>query len=767
MHRLSTSIRASLLRERLSIILNARSSSSAAGVVRVVKPSTWTSREGVVEEKHRIDTSLLENQPLNSSEKSDRVTNDVRVSHLFRKYKQDPSNAVVLMSVIDSLASLSVESELLTRFPGFIHLITDVCKCMNRNGFSVTDVVSITENLAKLGIKNVPGKSNGIEMNALSTGLSNQLVSHLESLPKIDLINTLRLIECEMKIPLDNYFYYCLSKELIDWATVQTKSMPNETYVREVLGPLQNLTLEPIFKRTFMILDHPSIQSKMIELIKSKSLNHLLTVELISNLQAADKTKFFSVIQAGISQLLNGPGRDRLSSNIFDYSVIVSSLPNEPLLRDSTIQSDLESMLVSHLSTPQTDSRSNRKILESVSDLVVSNGGSAEGEILRLAAPLISNNISVLSQIPANKLSNLFYIFSKGSVDFAESSFRTVCGELEGFVIGKLPALSAEQLSKLSLTFASRIVNHPNSFRALGASIRRRLDSFSATEYTNAVFGLAYGGLLVKSALVSSINDVAATVPTNYLPKLTWSIAVAELSTPSTWDILMSRIEKEILTKPDMLGSLTPVDESHLYEALVAAKVNNYTQLSRPVERRLAQFDTSRKSSESEQSSAIIPLLTKLDVPVKVDVLPPSGGKFTALAIPAYVPEYRLILDLTNESTVHPGSGVTGGSAKLRHSLWSNLGYNVIAVSDSQFANCVSDEEKISSLKNILDQFVVELSELPKNPVEPETTGRDRLNRLWRSRTKEEETPQETSWESRPTNRKPRLDHNSKWTSRA
>ena len=98
----------------------------------------------------------------------------------------------------------------------------------------------------------------------------------------------------------------------------------------------------------------------------------------------------------------------------------------------------------------------------------------------------------------------------------------------------------------------------------------------------------------------------------------------------------------------------------------------------------------------------------------------------------------------------------------------------MIAVSDSQFAECVTDAEKISSLKNIIDQFVVELNQLPANPIEPELSGREKLGRFWTSRgdvkeSKKGQESDESVWESRPTNattRRNRLD-NSQWTSRA
>ena len=764
MHQIGKSYRIKGLYPSFARLVSLRSTASTAGVVRVVKPNMWNSREGSSDHSSKVDCSILENRPVGSMERTDRVTNDVRVADLFRKYKQDVNNPSVIVSVIDALASIGVEGGILTRFPGFIHLMSDAVKLMNRGSFSSAEIISIIGNLSKLGIRKLSGKTDGLDFDSLSIGLSNQLVSHLESVPKTDLMNSLRLVECDMKISLDDYFYYCLNKELIDWATEQTSSLPVDAYIREVLGPLQNLTLAPIFTRT-NVLDNPAIQSKMIHLIRSKSLGPLLTIELISNLQSTgSKSKFFSVIQTGISEILESSNRDRLLADMTDLATIVSGLPSEPLLRDPKIQSELESILLGHLASQPTDSKSIRNVVNCVSDLVVSNGFEPEREILVLAAPVIRNNVSILSQIPENKISNLFYIYSKGFVDFNNDLFRSVCADLEGFVIGRLPKLSSAQLAKLSLSFASGIVNHRNSFRALQASIRRRIDDFSPIEFTEAVFGLAHGGLLIKSTLVPCINRIAEQVSSNYLPKLAWSVAVADYSVPSTWEILISRIEREICNNPQTLESLSSSDESHLYETLVTAKVNNWSPMSRSLDRRLAHFDSRRVKRSEPKITSVIP---QMNIEIKQDVDSPTGAKFAALKIPAYLPEYRLILDLTTEPIVHVGSGVTGGSAKLRHNLWSNLGYNVIAVSDAQFTN--GEDDRAVVLGKIIDQFVAELEQLPKNPIEPELSGRDQLSRFWQSRDdkREKTTTTESTWESRPANaRNNRLD-NSQWASRA
>jgi hypothetical protein len=69
---------------------------------------------------------------------------------------------------------------------------------------------------------------------------------------------------------------------------------------------------------------------------------------------------------------------------------------------------------------------------------------------------------------------------------------------------------------------------------------------FSPTEFVDAVYGLAYKGLVSKTLLVfGNVDSVAASVPASTLPRLAWATAVADLSVATVWETLVRRIEKE------------------------------------------------------------------------------------------------------------------------------------------------------------------------------------------------------------------------------
>jgi hypothetical protein len=148
------------------------------------------------------------------------------------------------------------------------------------------------------------------------------------------------------------------------------------------------------------------------------------------------------------------------------------------------------------------------------------------------------------------------------------------------------------------------------------------------------------------------------------------------------------------------------------------------------------------------------------------------------LSLPIYIPEYKLVLDVTAEPIVHSGSGVTGGSHRLRHLVWSKLGYNVIAVPDTQFENASTVTEKASILGSVINQFVSELKELPEPDMSNRPNQRDAsLKEIWSSRDDKRQPRQQltksdesTQWESRPANARRRVANNSldnsQWSSR-
>ena len=686
-------------------------------------------------------------------DKVERVTMDVRVADLFRQYKQNPSKSV-MTNVLENLAVMGLPGSVLARFPGFIQLVADLASTLNKSELSADEVVKLSEVLVKIGIHN--REKSAIDMASLAEGFSNQLVSVMDSINKPDLAKTVYRLEKDMKLKLDSYMYWALNKEMGRWAT--EASVPEQEFIQHVLGAVQLLAQPPVVQHMGSLFSSADLEGKMIDLIKTERLNSLQTIQLIVSL----KSQFPQMAQVGISAVIRNY-HAKLESSITDLNVLTSALPVDGSKRDFQVQASLVGILLTHLSKKLEVASDVHAVLDCVAQLIVDPSNEAENQVLALAAKLVLENPLVVSAMDPDQVANLYYQYAMGVVSTPEDDsesrelFRSVCRQTESDVVGRLPRISPTQLSRLSLSFASGIVHHTNSFKALAATIRRSASLFTPSAFTDACYGLAFGGLLSRSILVDGdVVSVVPSVPIKSVPKLAWSVAVAGYSIPVMWEALMSRIENEILLKPRMLQRLTPNDECILYELLVAMKYNQHASVSKNAMRRIAQFEASWKPPVSPSEVDYDKVLGIVNVAYDKDVV--LADKFAMLKIPIYIPEYKLILDVTKDPVSI--AGATNGSCKLRHSIWANLGYNVIAISDSQFATASDDTEKASVLGGIISQFVLEIQSVKSTDPAP------KQNNAWDSRPKPD-----YAWDSRADSKtaRPRASakpRSNNWTSR-
>ena len=108
---------------------------------------------------------------------------------------------------------------------------------------------------------------------------------------------------------------------------------------------------------------------------------------------------------------------------------------------------------------------------------------------------------------------------------------------------------------------------------------------------------------------------------------------------------------------------------------------------------------------------------------------------------------------------------MTSGSISLRHKILSQLGLNIIGISDSQFAQCKSGVERTAMVGSIIGQFINEL-ELKKREIPKKADEEKRLREVrssWSSRDQEKD-----EWNSRtgPVPKNKSFDRVSGWASR-
>ena len=713
---------------------------STAGVVRIVKSADAIDVKENMFSIGKVGTPLMNRGPIDA-ERAERVAIDVRVADLFRQYQISPSK-LTLMSVLDNLTLMNINSTVLTKFPGFIQLLDDLTRKMKGCELTVDEFVKVAEILSKMRLK-PRGENSGINADEVSAGFSNQLIAALDTVSKVDLTKTLLRIQKHMQLELDAYFYWALNKEVDRWAS--DKSVSDEEYIRSVMGPLQVFAQEPLLEKVPSVFVNPSIEGRIIDLIKSNKLNNLQVLELVTNLK---HTKFTQMIQVAISYVVTGY-KDRLAASISDLAVLISALPSDGVAREKTLQGQLAELVLGHLQAKTSDPKELKYLLEAVAGIVVDPLIETESEILELSAPLVLDNLIVVNKIDPNRVADLLYSYATGSLSSGSQSLREqflmVCSQIESVVVGRMPQLESGQLAKLSLAFGSGILSNTNSFKALGATIRNKASQFSPHHFADAIYGLAYRGILAKSTLVAgSVDAVAASVPTASLSKLAWSVAVTDYSVGSLWESLVERIEKEILLKPSVLESLSKQDEAMLYEILVFAKVNNLGRISKNAERRIAQFESSWTAPVVRSEENYAELLENIQISAEFDL----NQNFSMLKLPVYLSEFRLVID----ATVSPvaGAGLTHGSVKLRHALWAKMGYNVIALADAQFSQCNSFAEKAQALGAIVSQFVSEV-EATKSPLAADKAARPAV---WSSRVPRDARKKEHGeWKSRSSNR--------------
>jgi hypothetical protein len=718
---------------------------STLGVVRIVKAPGATDIQTPDLQTEGVGSPLL-NRSNVSLVTADRVSVDLRAADLFRQFKQN-SDKATLISVLQGLSAMKLDGKVLSTFPGFIDLMQNLNKKLSACEFTADEFEKVVEVLWRLGIRNTEGFGN------VSSGFSSQIVALLEELPKVKLVKIVSRLEIDVRVRLDTYAYWCMNKEINRWAS--DPSIEEREFIKHVLGPLQVLAQKQLVSLFQPVFSNSKIEDRMINLIDENKLNGVQIVELILKLKDAGYPR---MIQRGINAVLKSH-KEKLMENLNDTAVLISALPREASMRDSNVQKQLVEILLNHYQSEHEKSADRIKtLLKCTGELLINGQDPQEQELIKSAWPLASNNALILSKVDPDTLANLHYVSATAAVTHMEP-FLTLCKQTESVIVGRLPHVSPSELAKLSLSFASGILSHPNSLRALGATIRQKAPHFSPSDFVDAVYGLAYKGLISKAILVEGeVDTVAVNISVSALPRMAWAVAVADHSVATVWDTLIRRIEKEILIKPDVLEKLSSADECMLYEALVTCKVNRHVPLSKNADRRIDQFQTAWKRSDSELDYVAMIRTAGLEIRTNYQ---PRKLEFALTMIPLYLPEYQLVLDATKNPVVE-SAGLTNGSVKLRHRLLSKLGFNVIGISDSQFANCKSDDERAAMLGSLIGQFVNELQLKKRELPPPKTESR---SNDWSSRDPSE-NPNEWGSRTSPVPRNKSFDRVSGWASR-
>lgn len=395
------------------------------------------------------------------------VAPDVRVADLFRQYKRNPDKTK-LISVLENLCVMGIQASVLSKFPGFIQLTADLSAFMADSALTPEETLIVIEHFGRIGLKTTT-HGTGVDFASFEKALSEQLVSALDSVDRYRMVQCVLKLESSMKIHLDEYFYWALNKDITMWAT--DNSVSDSEYIRDVLGSLQLLAQPAVSGHMRWLLSNPAVENRIIDFVKAKKLTNVQVIELVHNLKGSE---YSQLVQMGISSVLSG-FRPQLESSLEDLAHLISALPSKGALRDTSVQSDLCELLQIHISKKSESTRVDL-LLKCVSELVVDPV--AEVEILKSAAQVVADHAAELNRMNANEVANLYYLYSVATVN-SHPGLRQVCRQLEPVVVGRLPKLDSPQLARLALSFASGVVSNANSFKALGATIKRCVPEFT------------------------------------------------------------------------------------------------------------------------------------------------------------------------------------------------------------------------------------------------------------------------------------------------
>ena len=723
---------------------------ASSGVVRIVKPSNSSGTKEEVDTVPNFGGPLI-NHESTPSRATGYVAPDVRVADVFRQYKRNPDKTK-LISVLENLCVMGIQASVISKFPGFIQLLADLSAFMGASALTPEETLVVIENLGRIGLKTTT-HGNGVDFASFEKALSEQLVSALDSVDRYRMVQCVHKLESVMRIHPDEYFYWALNKDITKWAC--DNSVSDSEYIRDVLGSLQLLAQPAVAGHMRSLLSNPAVENRIIDFVKANKLTNVQVIELVHNLKGSE---YSQLVQMGISSVLSR-FRPHLESSLEDLAHLISALPSNGALRDTSVQSDLCELLQIHISKKSESTRVDQ-LLKCVSELVVDPV--AEVKILKSSAQVVTDHAAELNRMSANEVANLYYLYSVATVN-SYPELRQVCRQLEPVVVGRLPKLDSPQLSRLALSFASGVVSNANSFKALGATIKRSVPEFGPSDFVDAAYGLAFKGLMTKSIFADAdLTSIVRNVPVKSLPRLAWSMAVADLSAPTVWESILTRIDKQILSSSKSLGSLSQSEDAMLYEVLVAAKISNHGAHSKTADRRIAHFEAAWNPPAEASEADYGAILEAVNIPFQQDV--PIKDKLRLYQLPIFIPEYKLVLDVTK--TPVSESGLTNGSSKLRHSIWSKMGYNVIAISDSQYEPGSSTPDMASIVGSIISQFI---SEIDAVKVQPAASGSNRVE--WDSRKPRDAnyaSQEQSSWGSRDDNMPPKQ-HRAKeanWSSR-
>ncbi|KAF4673054.1 hypothetical protein FOL47_011063 [Perkinsus chesapeaki] len=622
--------------------------------------------------------------------------------------KKEPARMVLALRQLAGHHQNVEKIEGLENLQEYQRLLEDMGASFDLARFSGAEVSEVAEYLRILGAPGVTDPSK-----QLAKRLSFQICERLHELSPVERIRTIYVITTWLGLRLDDYTHWALQESIDDW--IDSPEVDDATVL-----PALYLLCEPgMRKRSYKVLAKPKVFTRMEGMVNRLEIDQLVDMVRALGKHQAQK----SIVVKALERLEANP--EKISDG---------SLPSlAPFLQSTEAGSPDLSGVAAHarkrLSNIIADESSiNRNAVASLVVELAKMPSISEGvldeavEMIRLSA----------SQLGADVLPKLLLLYT------AEGK---PLHELEVAVMGCLREIQPKGIAKLCLAAAAGGLREKEAMVALYGECLDRARRFDPEDFIDAFYSMSLAGLVNDDALVDKVDieKIIRNSPVSALPSLAWSLVVANFNRPMPWSVLCSRIIQDPTraigdVQFDAMGVCVkgdPHQAALLYEALASAAAMKWFVIDEPsvvagmeswkaawtskfcrpgnLSHSPVQLDSIEQGLQQQQDpSSRMPwtdILNKLDISHRMDV--EIGYKWPLWDVPILMSELSCVIDpkLKKSQIVHYYSGLTTGTAKLRHRIWNAKGYAVFGIGDDQFPDSSggASEANCDFLAGLLD----------------------------------------------------------------
>ncbi|KAF4746683.1 hypothetical protein FOZ63_028305, partial [Perkinsus olseni] len=590
----------------------------------------------------------------------------VEILKVYVSGKSEPGRIVVALKQLAGHHQNVEEIEGLENLPEYQRLLDDMGAALDLARFSGPEISELAEYFRILG---APGVANPSRQ--MAKRLSFQICERLHELSPVERIRTIYVITTWMGLRLDDYTHWALHQSIDSW--IDSPEVDDAA----VLPALYLLCESSMRKRSHKVLTKPKVFTRMEGMVDRLEVHQVVDMVKALGKQEAQK----SIVSKALTRLAANPGRipdrslpalagflrstDQAGPDMFPVAAHARKRLSDVLADQSVNRNDAAHLVVELAKMP------------TVADGVLDESA----EMIRTSANHLDREV----------LPQLLLLYTAEGKPMRELEISAMAG---------LREIQPKGIAKLCLAAAAGGMREKNALVALYGECLDRARQFDPEDFIDAFYSMSLAGLVNDDALVEKVDieKIIRQSPVSALPSLAWSLVVANFSRPLPWSVLCSRIIEDparavgdvecddhgVCVKGD------PHQAALLYEALASAAALKWFVIDEPsVVAGMEKWKVAWRSTQAQQDPpSRMPweeILNKLDISHQMEV--EVGYKWPLWEVPILMSELSCVIDpkLGKSQIVHYYSGLTTGTAKLRHRIWNAKGYAVFGIGDDQF----------------------------------------------------------------------------------